>query len=43
VFDHFNNILGDFEERSHSLDFASLGFPVINLSRLDNYFSEDEV
>jgi hypothetical protein len=43
IFEHFNIILGEFEDMLHSLEFASLGLPVIDLSGLDSCFSEEEV
>jgi hypothetical protein len=43
VFDHFNAILGDFEDRDHGLDFARLGLPVREFMSIDSYFSESDV
>jgi hypothetical protein len=43
VFNHFNVILGDFEEHAHGLDFDCLGLPTSKLSSIDSYFLENEV
>jgi hypothetical protein len=43
VFDHFNAILGDFEECAHGLDFGRLGLPTGEFSLIDSCFSENEV
>jgi hypothetical protein len=43
IFDHFNSILGDYEQRNHRLDFNFLGLPTENLSAIDHCFSEEEV
>jgi hypothetical protein len=42
VFNHFNAILGDFEERAHGLNFSALGLPTLPSSSIDYCFSEDK-
>jgi hypothetical protein len=43
VFDHFDAILGSYENRSVLLDFELLSIPKINLSSMARCFSEEEV
>jgi hypothetical protein len=43
VFEHFDAIFGDFEDRSHALDFDRLGIPSQVFSSHDHCFSELEV
>jgi hypothetical protein len=39
VFDHFDDILGSFEERVHTLDLELLELPQADLSQLNHGFS----
>jgi hypothetical protein len=43
VFEHYDSILGNYEDRIHSLDLDLLGIPADTLTGLDHCFSVDEV
>jgi hypothetical protein len=43
LFQHFDAIFGNFEERSHDLDFERLSIPSLVLEGLDHRFLEEEV
>jgi hypothetical protein len=43
VFDHYDVILGNFEDMMHGLDFNLLGLSIVDLTSSDFCFSEEEV
>jgi hypothetical protein len=43
AYDFFNSLIGEAAQRSHSLDFDFLGLPSLDLSSLEDPFTEEEV
>ncbi|XP_073353955.1 uncharacterized protein [Aegilops tauschii subsp. strangulata] len=43
VDDHFTQMLGEVQERAHSLDLNALRLPSLNLSHLEEPFTEEEI